>query len=1054
MFSARGSIPRHFVRALTLLSLAAAPVAAQGTGTIRGRVTDNAQRPLPEVTVTVTGTTIGATTNQNGDYTLGNVPAGSRTIVTRRLGFARATRTVDVPAGGEVRADFALNQSVTQLEQIVTTGTAGSVERKTVGNSITTIDVSELTQKASVNNVMEVLQGKTPGLTVLPGSGVPGTAEEIRIRGTASLSGYKPVVYVDGLRYNIDDLGGFSATGGGTAGLAQSTQITSALHNLNPTDIESIEIIKGPAAATLYGAEAAGGVIQIFTKKGRRGQQALRWNIRNEMGSSEWHLTPDDNYTTCDVLKDTLTEANPALPGTRRRVWTGCGDLTRNELLTDNPLKRDTRALRTGDINRFSLNVSGGGDRYSFYGGAERDNEQGVFYNSDQSRTNLRTNFSFTPSEKSDFGVNMNWSDGRIRLPIQDESANGLLLSARRGLPGRRSLFADTTAVGWRTITPTAANRYKNFTENDRLTLGATLNYSPLSWFRNRMTAGFDNTETNAQLLFLPGDIDVTQDPDAASGANLRRRPTRRLLTLDYVGTATWNAREDLLSTTSVGSQVTADRSERLDATGIGIGAPDVTLIGLLQRSTGNEFYTENNSVGYYIQEQLGWKDRLFVTGAVRADDHSSFGTNFDVITYPKFSVSYVISEEPAVKPFLETARVTSLQLRGAWGQAGRAPSAYSAPQTYTVGRVTLGPTTGSSLFTAGFGNPDLKPERGSEIELGFEAGLLDERVGVDLTYYNKSTTDVLQSIAIAPSTGFGGSRLTNLGEVNNKGIELSLYGTPLSRANVQWETRLNYFTNKNELVSFGIPDKTFETPGGQAYGAVQQHRPGYPLGGFWLAEPLRCGVDAVPATPATSPCTAADSAGRAAMLTTAGAAIFPAGETVKKYFGSPTPTREIGFSNTITLFQHFRLYALLDHKGGHKVFNLQERNRCQGANDNCARVNIERARFPVTGADSVLFKELAVYRSGSVPPQWIEPADFIKLREVSLTVDLPQRYAQRVRVQSANIVFAARNLAVWSDYSGVDPEVNSYGGRNFVRVDAYAAPMMRRLTTALNLTF
>jgi len=1055
MDSVRNTLRRQVIRGLILVSLSAASAAAQGTGIVRGRVTDNSQRPIPDVTVTVTGSTLGALTNENGDYTLANVPAGSRTVVTRRIGYARATRTLDIVSGGEARADFSLSQSVTQLNEIVTTGTAGSVERKTVGNSITTIDVASLTQKASVTNVMEVLQGKSPGLTVLPGSGVPGTGEEIRIRGTASLSGYKPVVYVDGLRYNIDDLGGFSATGGGTAGLAQSSQVTSALHNLNPSDIESIEIIKGPAAATLYGAEAAGGVIQIFTKKGRRGQQALRWNVRNEMGNSKWHLMPEDNYTTCDAVKQaaTATVNSVVVP-----LWPGCQGVPVNTVISDNPLRRDSRALRVGSINRFSLNVSGGGERYSFFGGADRDNETGVFYNSDNSRTNLRTNFSFSPNEKADFGVNVNWSDGRLRLPIQDESANGLLLSARRGQAGRISFFTDTSAWGWRNITPTAANRYKNFTENDRLTLGSTLNYTPVSWFRNRLTAGFDHTNTQAQLLFLPGDIDVSQDPDAASGANLRRVPQRRLLTLDYLGTMTYNVNPRLVSTTSFGSQATSDRFERLDATGIGIGAPDVTLVNLLQRSTGGEAYSENNSVGYYIQEQIGWNDRLFVTGAIRADDHSSFGTNFDVITYPKFSVSYVASEEPALRSSLDAAHLSSLQLRMAWGQAGRAPSAYSAPQTYTVGRVTLGPTTGSSLFTAAYGNPDLKAERGSEIEFGFEAGLFSDRLGTDLTYYNKSTTDVLQSIAIAASSGFGGSRLTNLGEVKNTGIELALYGTPWRSERVMLESRVTYFTNKNELVSFGIPDKTLETPGGQAYGAVQQHRPGYPLGGFWLAEPLRCGVDVAPA--GTVPCTAADSAGRAAITTVPpagqqlGAAIFPTGEAVKKYFGSPTPTREIGFSNTLTLFRHFRLYALLDHKGGHKVFNLQERNRCQGANDNCARVNVARARNPVTGADSVLFKELAVYRSGSVPPEWIQPADFIKLREVSLAVDIPQRYARMARVEGASLVFAGRNLAVWSDYEGVDPEVNSYGGRNFVRVDAYAAPMMRRLTTAINLTF
>lgn len=164
-------------------------------------------------------------------------------------------------------------------------------------------------------NVTEVLQGKTPCVSVLPGSGMPGTAGEIRIRGASSLAGYKPVVFVDGVRYNIDDLGQFAATGGGTAGLAQSSQVTSALNNLNPNDIESIEVVKGPAAATLYGAEAANGVIQIITKKGTRGQQAMRWSFRGERGTNHWNLLPEDNYTTCDAAKIALLDATGNLSG-------------------------------------------------------------------------------------------------------------------------------------------------------------------------------------------------------------------------------------------------------------------------------------------------------------------------------------------------------------------------------------------------------------------------------------------------------------------------------------------------------------------------------------------------------------------------------------------------------------------------------------------------------------------------------------------------------------------------------------------------------------------
>ena len=160
-----------------------------------------------------------------------------------------------------------------------------------------------------------------------------------------------------------------------------------------------------------------------------------------------------------------------------------------------------------------------------------------------------------------------------------------------------------------------------------------------------------------------------------------------------------------------------------------------------------------------------------------------------------------------------------------------------------------------------------------------------------------------------------------------------------------------------------------------------------------------------------------------------------------------------MSFSNTLTLFRNFHIYALLDHKAGFFVFNLQERNRCQ-SNDNCARVNDPRARFPVTASDSVLFREVAVYKNASVSPEWIQKGDFVKLRELSFTVDLPKELIGRAGAAAGTFMVSGRNLKVWSDYEGVDPEVNTYGGRSFVRVDAYAAPMMRRWTAGFNLSF
>lgn len=1005
-------------RRLLIAAVAAAPFAmagAQSTGSIRGRVTETAgQRPIADVQILVVGTGSGALSNANGEFVILNVPAGAQTVRIRRIGFVPAERAVTVAAGAPVQLDVSLAQSLTQLEQLVITGTAGAAERRTLGNSITTVNVAELNEKTTVLNVSEVLQSKTPGVTLLVGSGAPGTAGEFRIRGAGSISGYRPVVFIDGVRYNIDDLGNFAATGAGLAGLAQSSQTTSALDLISPNDIESIEVIKGPAAATLYGAEAANGVIQIITKKGTRGQQALRWSFRGERGETSWELDTPINYTTCDSVK--LSAAQAA-------TWPGCAGKALGTVMTDEPMRRDPGALRTGDLQRLSMSVRGGGDRYSLYLAGDRDTDEGVFFNSFNNRKSTRANFTFNPTDVADFQINTSFIQTNLRLPMQDESANGLLLSAARGKPGRT--VPRPTLDGWSTIEPERANKYNNQTRSERLTLGGTINFNPWPWFRNRFTAGLDNTTSQAQLLFLPG------DEGAPTGANAQRTPIAKVYTIDYAGNVAYDLTSALQSTTSFGTQIVSNRTETLSGTGVGLGAPDVTLIGTATTTSSTSSFSENNSVGYYFQEQLAWNNRLFVTGAVRADDNSSFGKNFDLIFYPKASLSYVVSEEPGLSNLFRTWRVNSLKLRAAWGAAGRAPSPYSAEQTYTIDRATLGATTGSALRTSSYGNPDLKPERGQEIELGFDAGLLNERVGIDFTFYNKTTSDMLVFVPVKPSTGFPTSRLTNLGEVSNRGIELALSATLLQREQALWDSRLSVATTRNRLESFDIPGKVSETPSGQAYGAVQQHRPGYPMGGYWAQSPRR--------NPDGSP-----------VLNSAGAVQFD----TAKFIGPSSPTREIGFANTVTLFRNVRLYALLDYKGGFYLFNLKERNRCQSFNDNCARNNDPRARFPKTAADSLLNKELAVWRNATPAALWIEQADFVKLRELSLTYTVPPRWVAAARASGASVIVSGRNLSLWSDYSGIDPEVNSYGGRLFVRTDAYASPMTRRLSVAVNLTY
>jgi TonB-linked SusC/RagA family outer membrane protein len=1022
-FKARTTAALVFA-ALAVMLGASTSLPAQATGTIRGTVVETGTRvPLAGAQITVAGTNRSAVTNNAGEYTLANVPAGRAQLRVTMLGHEPTSGSVTVAAGQTATQDFALAPSALALDAIVVTGTPGAVSRRTVGNAITKLDAAQITRQTNVTTVTELLQARAPGVQILTNSGVPGTAADIRIRGASSLIGNDPVIFVDGVRFSTESLGNFTPSGAGATGF--SGQRTSAFDFINPEDIESIEVIKGPAAATLYGAEAASGVIQIITKKGARGeQQKVQWGLKLEQGRNQWGTDIPLNYTTCDAAK--INERSAGEP-----VWPGCQGVAPGTVITGQPLLDDPLALRDGNVQRASISARGGGDRYSFYFAGDRNGEEGVFRNSYNERNALRANFTINPSEQVSVQVNTAYAQGDLRLPVGDESAQGMLLSAFRGRPGRATV--NPLNMGWATTRAEQANSYNNTTRSDRLTLGSTFNLNPVRWFRNRLTLGLDYTSSLAQILSPAGSTDAEfAGAEARQGLVAQRTPRNYVYTVDYAGNVEADITGNLQSTTSFGMQAVSKRFEQLFAQGTGFGAPDVTLIGNATTTIGSNSFSENKSLGFFVQEQLGWQNRLFVTAAVRADDNSAFGEAFNWIYYPKASLSWILSEEPMLEGLFNAARFTSFKFRTAYGHAGRAPEPFAANQTYTVDKAILGPGSVIPVLRArSLGNPNLVAERGEELEVGFDAGLLDDRAGVEFTYYNKRMSDVIIATGAPGSTGFGGSFygftsgvLQNLGQTHNSGVELGINATPVDTRSFTWDSRISLTTNRNRLVSFG-DTRRFEPVSGQSYGAVQQHRAGYPLGGYWVRVPQR------------------NEDGTPVLRTLANGSQVAVLEDTVSYVGSPSPNREVSFSNTVTLFRNFRIYGLLDYKGGHYLYNYKEFARCNVISQlNCERINNPaNANHP----DRPLWQTQANY---------IERADFVKLRDLSLTYLVPSTWARQLRTNEASITLAGHNLALWTDYTGMDPEVNGYGNRSFARADVYPVPMLRRVSMSLNLSF
>jgi TonB-linked SusC/RagA family outer membrane protein len=970
---------------------AAPPVHAQATGSVRGRVADAATgRPLAGVQVFVVGSGRGTLTNAAGDYVLQNVPAGSLKVRAEMIGYSAAEQTVVVNPGEAARFDFTIAQIAISLDELVVTGTPGATQKRAIGNSVSTIQAAQVTEAAPISTVTQLLQGRTPGLTIMAAAGSPGTASNIKIRGISSYqAGNSPVFYLDGVRIRSGTQSGFGVGG----------QETSALDALNPEDIESIEVIKGPAAATLYGADAAAGVIQIITKKGKTGQQGLQWSAKAEMGQTDWALDMPTNYTMCDSAKI----ANAA--------WVGCKGKAPGTLLTEQPLKD---ALRTGHFLNTSLTARGGGERFSFYLSGDRSNDQGVFSNSWFNRSSGRANFFVTPTDHFDVTVNLSYTNSTTQLPNSDNSSNGWTRNAFRGKPGYQGPYA----VGWANLGPTELAMYDNSTKAERWIVGSTVNYQPASWFRNRLTAGFDAGARHATLYYRKDQTGKKPyGNNAAEGYIDQLTPQTRNYTLDYVATASHKVPvQEVTGDFSFGMQYNASKTETLNGWGIGLFSDSVRLVGTAAKTYASESFSETRSLGFFAQEQVGWKNRVFVTGALRMDNSSVFGAKIQRLFYPKLSASYVISEED----FFHVPGVDQLRLRGAWGRAGNAPSPFAADRTYAASTLVFEDGTTASIMRAGsYGNPDLKAETGSELELGFEASLFGNRAGLDVTYYNNSTYDALIPVSNAPSSGYTGSTLQNVGEINNKGLEIALHGSPLVTRHVTWESRLGVSTNSNTFVSFG--GKRDEMIRFGYRNGVQAIAEGYPMAGYWAQDVQR------------------DASGNPVLDDKGKVILLP--EESAKFIGSSTPTREASWTNTITILKNIRLYTYADYKGGHWLFQMDEGTRDDSdRNTYLAQVEPNSLAFNMR------------INGGNLP--YLHKADFVKLREVSVTYDVPRTLSGRVGLKAMSIALAGRNLALWTKYPGTDPESNIDGAATFNRGDLNGVPMLRRLVTTVNVHF
>ena len=966
---------KPLVRTFSLLvgaALALSPaVGAQDAGTVTGAVTDaTSQRTLGSVQVHLVGTGLGTLTRDNGRYVILNVPAGTYTLRAERIGYEMVEAEITVTGGGTVQQDFVIQAQALGLDEIVVTGTAGAARRREIGNTVSQLNVAQDVVEPPTN-VDALLQARVPGMSITQSSASSGGGAMIRLRGNVSMTqSNQPLIYVDGVRVRSE---GFAKNVPPVGYSGRSNNdVSSPLNSINPQDIERVEVIKGAAATTLYGTEASAGVIQIFTKRGNVGQ--ARWTGQVEQGVSR-NLTfgpdpsvrpPSENPTSLSGGRSDFLFINPWLRGHKPM----CDDAV---VVEGQPCDSGLFSDMGAHQQKYALNVGGGAENVQYFVSGSYENDDGVLPNDNEKKVILRGNFTFSPLETLQLQWNTSYTNDQLSHTAAGNNAHGMTLNTFRR---DRNYLNDES---FNAIDPFLNQEIT--TQIDHVITGLTATYSPLANFSNRLAVGYDLAQQDNRNLRPFGFI------RAPRGILATSRHEFNTLTVDYVGSLDFQLTSDIRSALSFGGQSVTTRTEQTVAYGEnfpGPGEPDVDNGGNTQ---GFESRERVVNAGFFVQNIFDLYNKYFITAGLRVDGNSAFGADFGLQAYPKVSGSYVVSDEDFWSDGWGT-----MKLRAAWGQAGRAPGAFDAVRTFAA--AGWGPEP--AFLPNNVGNPNIGPETTSELEFGVEGSFIDDRLGVDATYFMQTTSDALFSVRQVPSLGFTTSQLANVGELTNNGVELGLNYSVVRNDTWTWDVGANLSLTDSEIISLS-------------------GNPEFSIGGFgWVIEGHPAPV--VRSDRVSNP----DERARPIIVQ-------------DSVHGPNQPTTIAGFSTTVGFPKGILVTARGEYQGGAFMYNGAQaaatRRSVRWAGCFEAYNTWETQGYEALTAEERSRCDVNLYQSDFA----VQPSDFFKIREVSVQAPLPEAWASRMGASRASFTLSGRNFFRWVSplMRTLDPEVGGNVGYN-----------------------
>ena len=716
-------------------------------------------------------------------------------------------------------------------------------------------------------------------------------------------------------------------------------------------------------------------------------------------GSVQNYIKFPDNFGGVDVeAGDTVF--SQGTPGTAACIteFQAAGFCTFTGLQRFNPLEVHSPFI-TGNTQSYGLAVSGGGEAMTYYLSGQFDKDKGVYEINKIRHATLRANATAHLSPKFDLTVNSTFGQNRLRLPQNDNNVVGVIPSGVLGLA-----FDDSVNHGYGFQQPANIFAINTQQNTERYTGSATATWRPLTWLSVNGVTGLDFSNRIDQEL-IPTYLDNGITPRFADDSlgNRTSNPFQTFIyTLNGSATASYGLREGLSGSSTVGTQYTQNYVHGTFAFGKVLAPGTGSLNGATQAFAVGESTNKDIILGAYGQQQFNWRDRLYLSGTLRVDKNNAFGRNFKSIVYPGGGVSWVIGNEDF---FPKQNFISQARIRAAYGESGQQPGFRDAVRYYAPVAVHVR-TEDQASFTAGnLGDPNLKPERTGEKELGFEANLWKDIFALDFTFYDKNTSDALIKRQLPLSNGLQQLFFQNIGSVQNKGVEMSLTGTPFRGKSVAWDFTFAGSHNKNTVLKLGVPPIIF---------GDQRHQNGYPLGGYWAI-----------------PYTFTDANGDGAITTEncpgAGCELT-LGDTAV-YMGSPFPSWDLTFGTGVTLFKYVRVAGLLNRRTGNKLLNNTGVFRCLLLV--CQELN--QSIDPTVKKTSSLADQAAgIAALQGTDAGFIDDGSFWKIREISVTFSAPDPLAHKFGVQGLSLTLAGRNLGTSTKYKGLDPEINENGGLQF----------------------